>query len=153
MGSPSAFRVAFHQTSGLGQHDGTDGFPSGGADGRAEGNPRAYIAQRGHEHLEVGGKLPAVLQATQKGMRVRKAAGERTPLTTTGTTVRPGASRANRSKLANRRPSASTTPGITAGSGPRCSAGKVRMAPPRLRGRAARKSPIHWEGYSATVKR
>jgi hypothetical protein len=49
MGSLSVFRVALHQTSHLEQHDGADGIPSGGADRKAEGNPRADVAQRGHD--------------------------------------------------------------------------------------------------------
>src|SRR5919112_4651236 len=76
MGSRSVFRVALHQTSHLGQHDGADGILGTVADGRAEGNPRTDVAQRGHEHLKVGGEPPAVLlRATQAGERVAESCG------------------------------------------------------------------------------
>ncbi len=46
--------------------------------------------------------------------------------------MRPGTSRAKRSRLSDQRSSASTAPGSTAGSGSILPPGKVRTAPPRL---------------------
>jgi len=63
--------------------------------------------------------------------------GENTPLTATGTTVRFGASRANRSTLVDQRSRDSIAPGHTAGSGSMRPAGKFKSAPPRFRCPAA----------------
>ena len=73
MGSLSVFRVTLDQTSHSGSTTVLMASPLV-ADGRAEGNPRTDVAQRGHEHLKVGGEPSAILiRATQAGERVAQS--------------------------------------------------------------------------------
>ena len=69
-------------------------------DGSSELDSGVHIAQGRDEHLERGGEPLAVAPAAaQVDQGFRKAEGEITPLTTTGTTSSPGIRRAKRSAL------------------------------------------------------
>jgi hypothetical protein len=84
----------------------------------------------------------------------RRAEGEITPLTTTGTTTSSGMRRAKRSALEDQRSSALTAPGKIAGSGSILPPGNVSTLPPLRRClAAARTIPERPAEVSETVRR
>jgi len=73
--------AAFDQAPHLGQNPLADSIPGiNRADRCPEGDPHGDVAQRGHEHLKVGGEPPAVLlSTTQIGERVAQGDGGEHP--------------------------------------------------------------------------
>src|SRR6185295_8219700 len=71
------YLAPFDQGAHLGQHSLADSNPGvSRAEGDAEGDPCGDVAQRGHEHLKIGGEPPTVLlSVTQIGERIAEGDG------------------------------------------------------------------------------